>query len=75
MLRRPGGWQGRASSLMMCVFSKSVVAHRWYVLMAILDSNKRHRRMSARSPHGPTRVFRIVSLVPHGIIPTSTPNI
>ena len=31
MLWRPGGWQQRASSLMMRALLKSVVAHRWYV--------------------------------------------
>ncbi len=65
MLWRLGGWHQRASSLIMRALSKSVVAHRWYVLMAILDSNTRHHRMSARSPHGPPRIFWIASLAPH----------
>jgi hypothetical protein len=41
MLWRPGGWQQSALSLMMRALLKSIVAHRWYVLMAILDSNIR----------------------------------
>jgi hypothetical protein len=67
LLWRPRGLQlqRRATSLMMRVLFKSVVSHRWYVLMAILESDTRHRQMSARSPHGPPRVFRIVSLAPH----------
>jgi hypothetical protein len=31
--------------------------HKWYVLLAIFDSNRRHHQMSARSPRGPPRVF------------------
>ena len=65
MLWRPGGWQQRVSLLKMNVLLKLVVSHRWYVLMAILDSDTRWCRMSARSPRGPPRVFRIVSLPPH----------
>ena len=67
LLWRPRGLQlqRRATLLMTRVLLKSVVSHRWYVLMAILDSDTRHRQMSARSPHGPPRVFRIVSLAPH----------
>ncbi len=65
MLQRPGGWQQSASSLMMRALSKLLVAHRWYVFMAILDSNIRHRRMSARSPRGPPRVVRIVLFAPY----------
>ncbi len=42
-----------------------IVTHRWYVFMAILDSDIRHRRMSARSPRGPPRVVRIVLFAPH----------
>ncbi len=38
MLWRPGGWQQSASSLMMHALLKLIVAHRWYVFMAILDS-------------------------------------
>jgi hypothetical protein len=48
MLRRPGGWQWRASSLMMRALSKSVVDHRRYVLMAILDIHTRCCRMTAK---------------------------
>ncbi len=62
---RPGGWQQRASSLMMCALSKLVVAHKWYVLMSIFDSDRHHCRMSTRSPRGSPRVFQIVSLLPH----------
>jgi hypothetical protein len=65
MLRRPKGWQRSALSLMMHALSKSIVAHRWYVFMAILDSNIRRRRMSARSPRGLPRVVRIVLFAPH----------
>jgi hypothetical protein len=64
MLQRLG-WQWRASLLMMHALSKSVVAHRCSVLMAILDSNTRCRWMNARSPRGLPRVFWIVSLAPH----------
>ncbi len=65
MLWRPGGWQQSALSLMMCALSKLIVPHRWYVFMAILDSDIRRRRMSARSPHGLPRVVWIVSFAPH----------
>ncbi len=65
MLGRPGGWQRSASSLMMRALLKLIVAHRWYVFMAILDSNIRRRQMSARSPRCPPRVVRIVSFAPH----------
>ncbi len=65
MLWRPGGWQRSVSSLMMRVLLKLIVAHRWYVFMAILDSNIRRWRMSVRSPCGPPRVVRIVSFAPH----------
>jgi hypothetical protein len=65
MLRRPGGWQRSASSLMMHALLKLIVIHRCYVFMAILDSNIRRRQMSARSPRGPPRVVRSVSFAPH----------
>jgi hypothetical protein len=45
------------SLLMMRALSKLVVAHRWYVLMEILDSNTRCRWMSARSPCGSPEGF------------------
>ncbi len=62
---RPEGWHWRASSLMMRVLSKSAVAHKWNILMAILDSGMRHHRMRARSPRGLPRVLWIVPLAPH----------
>ena len=45
LLWRPRGLQlqRRATLLMMRVLLKSVVSHRWYLLMAILDSDTRHR--------------------------------
>jgi hypothetical protein len=64
MLSRPRGWQQRALSLMMCALSKSVVAHRWYVLMAILDRDTRRRRMSARSPRGTPKVSGLYHWLP-----------
>ena len=42
MFWRPGGWQRMASLLMMHALSKLVVAYKWYVLMAIFDTNRRH---------------------------------
>ncbi len=65
MSRRLGGWQRRTLLVMMHIFSKLVVAHRWNLLMAILDSGTKPRCMRARSPWGPPRVFWIVSLAPH----------
>jgi hypothetical protein len=62
---RPRGWQQRVSSLMMHVLSKSIVAHRWYMLMVTLDNDMRRCLMSARSPCGTPRFFRIVLLAPH----------
>jgi hypothetical protein len=65
MLRRPGGWQQSASSLIMHALLKSIVDHRWHVFMVILDSDIRRWRMSARSPRGPPRVVRIVLFAPY----------
>ncbi len=50
---------------MMRLLLKSVVAHRWYVLMAILESNTRRRWMRERSPCGPPSFCWMVSLAPH----------
>jgi hypothetical protein len=50
---------------MMRSLLKSVVAHRWYVLMAILESDTWCCRMRERSPHGLPSFCRMVSLAPH----------
>ena len=42
MFWRPGGWQRMTSLLMMHALSKLVVAYKWYVLMAIFDTNRMH---------------------------------
>ncbi len=50
---------------MMRSLLKSVVAHRWYVLMAILESDTRRRRMRERSLRGLPSFCRMVALAPH----------
>ncbi len=41
-----------------------VAAHKWNVLMAILDSDTRCCQMRARTLQGPPKVLRIVLLAP-----------